>query len=71
MVSLLQHGVDVSGFLNARRWTQFFAVTGFQMWTHIIRSESQVHLEVPVAKYLLFIAENRVRELGMEGADKS
>jgi hypothetical protein len=41
------------------------------MRSHIICSESQADLEIFVTKYLLFVAEYGVRELGVKGANES
>lgn len=40
-----------------------------QVRSHVVSTVSQVDLEILVTENLLFIAENRVGELGLEGSD--
>lgn len=65
MAFLLQNLLNIIGLVFANG-LEFLAICDVKVWAHIIGAISQLDLEVLVSKYLLLIAEDGIRELGVK-----
>lgn len=68
MAALFQNLADIGGFVSVESFV-LLAVGCLQMWSHIVCAIAQANLEVLVTEYLLIVAEDRIGELGVKGAD--
>lgn len=62
----LQDGLDIC-WLSISNGLELLVVRNRKTWSHITGIKPEMNLKSLIAKYALFVAENRVGEFGMEG----